>query len=168
MAPEIVKNLPYGQGVDWWAVGIMMFEMMTGQPPFDSEDGAEMNDELDQKIMNDEVNFPEDMSLAAISIVMLLLMKNPTKRLGSNGSVDTVRQHPFFKGIDWQALQEKRVKPLEKEMVAKIPKEDNHGFSTDENASFINNQDLFQGFSFLSMEGSKDRFASPQHTGRSE
>jgi serine/threonine protein kinase len=152
MAPEIVKNLPYGQGVDWWAVGIMMFEMMTGQPPFDCDEGEEMDDELDQKIMNDEVDFPEDMSLAAISIVMQLLMKNPTERLGSSGSVDTVRQHPFFKGIDWQAVQEKRVKPPEKEMVAKIPEEDNHGFSKvlkDDNAPFINNQDLFLGFSFI-------------------
>jgi len=40
MAPEIVKNLPYGQGVDWWAVGVMIFEMMTGNPPlyYDDED----------------------------------------------------------------------------------------------------------------------------------
>jgi hypothetical protein len=41
-------------------------------------------------------------------------MKNPKQRLGSNGSVDAVRQHSFFKGIDWKALQEKRVKPPEK------------------------------------------------------
>jgi hypothetical protein len=47
-------------------------------------------------------------------------MKNPAQRLGSNGSVDTVRQHPFFEGIDWQALQEKRVKPPEKEKVATV------------------------------------------------
>ena len=157
MAPEIVKNLPYGQGVDWWAVGIMMFEMMTGNPPFDCDEGEEMDednsqDRLDKKIMNDEVDFPEDMSLAAISIVMQLLMKNPTKRLGSNSSIDKIRQHPFFKGIDWQALREKRVKPPEKEMVAKIPEEDNHGFSKvlkEDNAPSINNQDLFQGFSFV-------------------
>jgi len=50
---------------------------------------------------------------------MKLLMKNPAKRLGSNGSVDTVRQHPFFKGIDWQALHGRWVKPPEKENVAK-------------------------------------------------
>jgi non-specific serine/threonine protein kinase len=50
------------------------------------------------------VDIPEDMSLAAASIVMKLLMKNPKQRLGSNGSVNAVRQHPFFKGIDWKAL----------------------------------------------------------------
>jgi novel protein kinase C epsilon type len=54
MAPEILKNLPYGQGVDWWAVGVMLFEMLTGELPFycDEEDDADDEDnqeELDQK-----------------------------------------------------------------------------------------------------------------------
>ena len=125
MAPEIVKNLPYGQGLDWWAVGDMIFEMTTGHPSFYYDEGEDMDDDnaqgkLDQKILNDEVDFPEDMSLAAVLIVMKLLMKNPAQQLGSNGSVDTVRQHPFFKGIDWQALQEEWVKPPEK--VGKNPK----------------------------------------------
>ena len=127
MAPEIVKNLPYGQGVDWWAVGVMIFEMMTGHKPFYCDEEEDTDDDLDQKILNDELNFPEDMSPAAISIVKKLLKKNPKKRLGSNGSDDTVRQHPFFKGIDWQALQEKRVKPPGK--VAKKRQEDSQSFS---------------------------------------
>ena len=101
--------------------------MMTGLPPFYYNEGEDMyddneQDKLGQKILNDEVDFPEDISLAAVSIVMKLLMKNPAKRLGSNSSVDTVQQHPFFKGIDWQALQEKWVKPPEKEKVEKKPK----------------------------------------------
>jgi hypothetical protein len=64
------------------------------------------------------------MSLDAVSIVMELLMKDPEEGLGSNGSDDTVRQHHFFKGIDWQALQEKRAKPPPKK-VPKRPEEDN-------------------------------------------
>jgi novel protein kinase C epsilon type len=116
MAPEIVKNEPYGQGVDWWAVGIMIFQMLTGRLPFDYDeeedtDDANSRNKLYKKIVNDEVDFPEDMSMDAVSIVRQLLIKNPAERLWSNGSVDAVRQHPFFKGIDWQALQEKRVKP---------------------------------------------------------
>jgi serine/threonine protein kinase len=70
-----VKNLPYGQGIDWWAVGVMIFEMMTGHPPFDYDEDTDMDDDnsqdkLDQKILNDEVDFPEDMLLAAVSIVL--------------------------------------------------------------------------------------------------
>jgi len=157
MAPEIVKNLPYGQGVDWWAVGVMIYEMMTGYPPFDYDEEDDMDDDsaddkLEQKIINDEVDFPEDMSLAAVSIVTKLLMKNSHKRLGSTGSVDAVRQHPFFKGINWQALQEKRVQPPEEEKAAKKPEERKHGFSKvlkDDNTTSISNQTLFQGFSFM-------------------
>jgi len=80
--------------------------------------------------------------VAAVSIVMKLLM-NPAKRLRSNSSVDMVQQHPFFKGIDWQALQEKRVKPPEK---VKKTEEDNHRFRKvlkDDNTSCIINQEVF-------------------------
>jgi len=157
MAPEIVKNLPYDQGVDWWAVGVMIFEMITGNPPFDYDEEEESDDDsagehLDHKILNDEVDYPENMSPAAVSIVEQLLVKNPEQRLGSNGSVDAIRQHPFFKAIDWQALHEKRVKPPEEEKAVKKPEEDNKGFSNvlkvQKTPGFIN-QDLFQGFSFV-------------------
>jgi serine/threonine protein kinase len=133
MAPELVKNLPYGQGVDWWAVGVMVFEMLTGQPPFyyDENDSADpvRGQKLNNKIVNDEVDIPDNMSLDAASIVLKLLMKDPKQRLGSKGSVNRVRRHPFFKGIDWKALEEKRVKPPQKEKVARKPEEDNKGLS---------------------------------------
>jgi len=72
MAPEIVKNLPYGQHVDWWAVGVMIFQMMTGHPPsyYDEDmdwDVVNAQYNLDQKFLNDEVDFPKHMSLAVAS-----------------------------------------------------------------------------------------------------
>ena len=153
MAPEIMKNLPYGQGVDWWAVGIMIYEMMMGYPPFDYDKEEDMDsdsaeDKLEQKIINDEVEFPDDMSLAAVSIVLKLLMKNSRKRLGSTGSVDAVRQQPFFKGINWQALQEKQVQPPEEEKAAKTRMDGFSKLLRDDNTAYISNQPLFQGFSF--------------------
>jgi hypothetical protein len=98
------------------------------------------------------VYFPEDMSPRAVSIVIKLLMKNPRQQLGFNGSVDTVRQQPFFRGIDWQALKEKRVNPLEKKKVAKRPEEDNQKFSNVlkvDKTPHIINQNIFEGFSFV-------------------
>jgi serine/threonine protein kinase len=103
-----------------------------------------------KKILNDKVDIPDDMSLAAASIVLKLLMKDPKQRLGSNSSVNRVRQHPFFKGIDWKALQEKRMKPPEN--VAKKSGEDDKRFSKvlkDDKSSGTINRKLFQGFSFI-------------------
>jgi serine/threonine protein kinase len=62
MAPEIVKKLPYGPGVDWWADEVMIFGMITGYPPFFYDEGEDMDDDnannkLDQKILNYEVDF---------------------------------------------------------------------------------------------------------------
>ena len=154
MAPELVNNLPYGQGVDWWAVGVMLYEMLTGSPPFyyddEDTDDEDKRATLDQKILNNEVDIPDDMSLDAASIVIHLLMKDPNQRLGSNGSVKAVRRHPFFKGIDWKALQEKRVKPPEN--VAKKLEKDNKRLSKvlkDDNTSGNINRKLFHGFSFV-------------------
>ena len=94
--------------------------MIAGYPPFYYDEGEDWEDEnakynLGQKILNDEVDFPKHTSLPAASIMLELLTKNPALRLGSDGSIDAVRQHSFFKGIDWQALHEKRVEPPGKE-----------------------------------------------------
>ena len=112
VAPEIVKNVPYDQDVDWWAIGVMIFQKITGHPPFDYDeeedsDGDTAQHNLEQKIVNDEFDFPKHVSLPATSIVLQLLTKEPELRLGSNGSDDTIRQHSFFRGIDWQAPEEK-------------------------------------------------------------
>ena len=69
------------------------------------------------------------MSLAAVSIVKQLLTKNPALRMWSNGSDDTIWKDSFFKGIDWLALQEKRVKPSEKEKVEEHSEEYNQSFN---------------------------------------
>ncbi|GFG32399.1 hypothetical protein Cfor_05292, partial [Coptotermes formosanus] len=116
MAPEIMQDLPYGHAVDWWALGIMIYEMLVGHPPFDDDagDAADASQTLQYKIVNCEVDFPEGMSLASVSVVRNLLKKDPAKRLGTRGSADKIRQHRFFKGIDWQALLDKRVDPPEK------------------------------------------------------
>jgi serine/threonine protein kinase len=154
MAPEILKNLPYDQAVDWWAVGIMIYQMIAGHPPFGykeeedwDEDNAECN--LEQKILNAEVDIPKHMSPCAASIVLQLLAKDPKLRLGASGSDFTIQQHSFFRGIDWLALQEKRVEPPEEEKFAGNTEE---GFSKVlkiDNSPGIINLNLFQGFSFI-------------------
>jgi serine/threonine protein kinase len=110
-APEIFQDLYFGQGVDWWALGIMIYEMLVGiHPYFSNDQEAELND----WIIGGQVVYPKHMSPAAVSLVTKLLMKEPTERLGANGSADTIRKHPFFRRLDWVALKEKRVEPPEK------------------------------------------------------
>jgi novel protein kinase C eta type len=68
---QIMQNLPYGHAVDWWALGIMIYEMLVGHLPFDdnTEDAADANQTLEDKIVNSKVQFPEGLSLAAVSVV---------------------------------------------------------------------------------------------------
>ncbi|KAL6069412.1 hypothetical protein STEG23_021106 [Scotinomys teguina] len=110
IAPEILQELEYGPSVDWWALGVLMYEMMAGQPPFE----ADNEDDLFESILHDDVLYPVWLSKEAVSILKAFMTKNPNKRLGcvaaQNGE-DAIKQHPFFKEIDWVLLEQKKVKP---------------------------------------------------------
>ncbi|XP_019519089.1 PREDICTED: protein kinase C epsilon type [Hipposideros armiger] len=110
IAPEILQELEYGPSVDWWALGVLMYEMMAGQPPFE----ADNEDDLFESILHDDVLYPVWLSKEAVSILKAFMTKNPHKRLGcvaaQNGE-DAIKQHPFFKEIDWVLLEQKKIKP---------------------------------------------------------
>ena len=149
--------------------GVTILHMIAGHPPFYYDEEEDWNDDnaqynLDQKILNDIFDFPKHISLSAASIVLQILRKNPALRLGSNGSIDVVRQHSFSKGIVWQAVHEKRVEPPEKKKVAENPEEDTQSFSKVlkiDNSPDINNLMLFQGVSFITYGAKRGYICQP-------
>lgn len=110
IAPEILQELEYGASVDWWALGVLMYEMMAGQPPFE----ADNEDDLFESILHDDVLYPVWLTKEAVSILKGFMTKNPAKRLGcvtANGGESAIRTHPFFQYMDWEALEGRKLKP---------------------------------------------------------
>uniref|UniRef100_A0A671RIK5 protein kinase C n=1 Tax=Sinocyclocheilus anshuiensis TaxID=1608454 RepID=A0A671RIK5_9TELE len=102
LAPEVLTDSMYTRAVDWWGLGVLIYEMLVGESPFPGDDEEEVFD----SIVNDEVCYPRFMSPES------LLQKNPEKRLGAGEQdANEVKRHRFFQGIDWEALLAKRVKP---------------------------------------------------------
>merc|ERR1712106_719406 len=108
MAPEIIKGMKYTHSVDWWSFGVLLYEMLIGQSPFNGCD----EDELFWSICNEQAYFPRFLSKEAKQILLLLLEKNPAKRLGVSESIHgDVRNQPFFKPIDFNKLERRQVIP---------------------------------------------------------
>lgn len=103
LAPELLLAQGYTKVVDWWTLGVLFYEMLTGLPPFYDENVNEMY----RKILQDPLRFPEDMDREAKSLIQGLLERNPEKRLGVNGAAE-IKAHPFFAQIDWRRLMAKK------------------------------------------------------------
>uniref|UniRef100_A0A0N5APV0 non-specific serine/threonine protein kinase n=1 Tax=Syphacia muris TaxID=451379 RepID=A0A0N5APV0_9BILA len=104
LAPDILFNYKYGRAVDWWGLGVVMYEMICGRLPFFSHD----HEKLFNAIMHARPRYPSRLSLEARDLFDKLLEKDPTKRLG--GGPDDAREvkaHLFFRGVDWDRLYRK-------------------------------------------------------------
>ncbi|EFE34247.1 uncharacterized protein ARB_06644 [Trichophyton benhamiae CBS 112371] len=107
LAPEVIHNSGHGLAVDWWALGILIYEFIVGQPPF--WDSNPMG--IYEKIVAGCIRFPANMPASAKDIISALCKVNPSERLGHiSGGSQRIRDHPFFEGIDWDDLYHKRVK----------------------------------------------------------
>lgn len=108
LAPEVLEDNDYGRAVDWWGVGVVMYEMMCGHLPFYNRN----HEVLFELILHEEIRLPSNLSSSAKDILSKILIKDPLKRLGG-GERDgyEVMEHPFFYNIDWKKLYDREIKP---------------------------------------------------------
>ena len=110
IAPEVFKQKGYGQEIDWWSLGVIMFEMMIGYPPFYSDSSTETCKKILNWESNLEIRSEANISKEAVDILKRLI-NDPEKRLGRNGA-EEVKQHPFFKNVDWKHVKETMIPPF--------------------------------------------------------
>ncbi|CDK29727.1 unnamed protein product [Kuraishia capsulata CBS 1993] len=108
MAPEILKEQKYDKAVDWWAFGVLLYQMLLTKSPFKGED----EDEVFNAILTDEPLYPIHMSKEAVDILQKLLTRDPKKRLGAGPSdAEEIMAHPYFSNIDFNDILSCNVTP---------------------------------------------------------
>ena len=101
IAPEVLLNKGHGKGVDWWTLGVLLYEMMAGQPPFIDDDPMGIY----QQILAGKVVFPRHFDKNAKSLVKKLLVADLTKRYGClKAGAGDIKNHKLFLGFEWDSL----------------------------------------------------------------
>lgn len=118
LAPEVLEDNDYGRAVDWWGLGVVMYEMLCGRLPFYSAD----HERLFELILLQELRFPKSLGPESRSLLAGLLRKDPKQRLGGGpGDAHEVMQHRFFAGIDWlDVVQRKLVPPFRPQVTSEV------------------------------------------------
>ena len=156
LAPEIITGEGHNKSADWWSYGILMYEMLFGIPPFFCDNQEKMY----QLITRADLRFPKKINASddAKDLLEKLLIKDQDQRLGSKSGFNEIRQHPFFKGFDFDALEQRKIPaPFKPELKDSMDISNfDEEFTSEEvvtseipekNLEFINkNQDQFEDF----------------------
>lgn len=108
LAPEILRRSGHGRTVDWYLLGVLLYEMLVGIPPYFDRDKYKLFD----NIKRGPLQVPPDMSSSSLDLIVQLLNRDPKKRLGSGpGDAEEIKVHPFFKSINWDDALQRKLKP---------------------------------------------------------
>lgn len=103
MSPEMVESHGHSFPVDWWSLGILMYELLYGVTPFYDNN----TDKMYELILHAELKFRDnsvDISDECKDFIKSLLIKNPRQRLGSNGGFEEIKEHPFFNSLNFEGI----------------------------------------------------------------
>merc|ERR1719238_1772115 len=106
LAPEIIQSKGHNKAVDWWALGILIYEMLAGYPPFYAENPLGIY----EKILAGKVDWPRHLDVKAKDLIKRLLTPDRAKRFGclKNGA-DDIQKHKWYKGMDWDMLGKREI-----------------------------------------------------------
>ncbi|KAH8695364.1 putative serine/threonine protein kinase [Talaromyces proteolyticus] len=172
MAPEVIQGKPYGKACDWWSLGALGYDLLTGSPPFKANNHAK----IQEKIVRQKLTLPYYLGPDAKDLLIRLLRKDPHKRLGYHmpKDLETIKKHRFFRKIDWKALARRELDaPIQPVItdpalaenfsadftsipLSPVSMDDDRisdmlkqvGLSSESNAG-VNDADPFRGFSFV-------------------
>uniref|UniRef100_A0A8C5SUI2 non-specific serine/threonine protein kinase n=1 Tax=Laticauda laticaudata TaxID=8630 RepID=A0A8C5SUI2_LATLA len=168
MAPEILMRSGHNRAVDWWSLGALMYDMLTGAPPFTGENRKKTID----KILKCKLNLPPYLTQEARDLLKKLLKRNAASRLGAGpGDAGEVQGHPFFRHISWEELLARKVEPPFKPLLqseedvsqfdAKFTRQTPVDSPDDSTLSESANQ-VFLGFTYVApsvLESVKEKFS---------
>jgi serine/threonine protein kinase len=112
MAPEVIRTeRGYDMTADWWSVGVLTYELLTGVSPFSHDRASDTEDKVFYRILETNPTIPDNLSRDASDLISKLLTKNPEGRLGGGkDNTDELKRHPFFKGMNWSDLVKKEIR----------------------------------------------------------
>lgn len=159
MAPEIVKGgkVGHGMAVDWWSLGVLFYELITGASPFTVEGERNTQAEISVRILHNPPPLPRTISRCSQDFIIRLLQKEPSKRLGGGPrGLQEIKEHAIFQNLDWDTLAQKKVDPPFKPVVKNDT--DTSNFSEEftkmmpiDSPAIIpkNAEKVFRGYSFV-------------------
>ncbi|XP_076248427.1 ribosomal protein S6 kinase beta-1 isoform X1 [Calliopsis andreniformis] len=168
MAPEILTRSGHGKAVDWWSLGALMFDMLTGMPPFTGDDRRKTI----EKILRGKLNLPQYLTPDARDLIRKLLKRQVSQRLGSGPEdAEQIMNHNFFKHINWHDVISRKLEPpfkpslksaddtsqFDEQFTATVPVDSPVESTLSESANMI-----FQGFTYVAPSVLEEMYTQPR------